>query len=219
LHLKRNLNIMLSIQLPLEKLTYPSSSFDEREQYYLQFLPSTKTEYYKSIFKAHHVSATSKLENTIKFIDISFGESSKEIVNKLGKPRFKIDYEVGNKSIKVLFFKQDFFGIDAVVQFHCLNENFFYGSITIPSLEKEVIETLNDILSLKYGLHVDSKNLNPNEFIVCDRQENKIIFQNFFYPSLIYLDGKILNYGLDEILPAEKTKEEFIKNSAWLTKL
>jgi hypothetical protein len=208
---------MLSLQLPLDRLTYPSS-YEERESYYMQFLPSQKLEYYKNIYQTPVTNNTVSSINNIRFFDIPFNANAQTIVKKLGKYRFKVEYVLNNTQTQILFFKQDFFGVQAVIQIHLINKAYIYGSITIPTLEKDVEQMCIDLLQLKYGLP-NSFIFNANETVITDVETNKIVFDNAFYPSLIYISSATQLLAVETNTSKQISKTQLLQNSEWLSRL
>ena len=106
----------------------------------------------------------------------------------MGTPRLKTSYKKNGFDTTVLFFKKQFYGYKAILQFHLLNNNLIYGCLTIPHHDKKIESTLNKLLSIKYR---DLISAGFDNCIIADDLNNRIVYRNHFDPSLIYIGSNV----------------------------
>jgi len=177
-----------------------SSIYEDRESYYIQFIESTEFEYYLSFFQPKEKDRNVNTDQRIKLFDIDFNSGIEIITQNLGVPRLKVSYKKNGFNTTVLFYKKQFYSHKAILQFHLLNNSLIYGCLTIPHHDKKITATFNKLLSVKYS---DAISTDFENSIISDADNNKILYRNYFFPSLIYVGSNV-----SLIAPAQKDIDE-----------
>ena len=187
-----------------EEFNLSSPVYDDRENYYLQFVESTELSFYLNLYNQEDTLLTVETKQRIKLFEIDFSSSISKIINTLGSPRFKSSYKKDNYDITVLFYRKQFYNYKAILQFHLINDTMVFGSLTIPYHNKKINKIFNKLLSIKYNETL-SKESGDNIYNIKDEENNKIIVKNYFYPSLLYVGN---NIGMISNLQKTSTEKE-----------
>jgi hypothetical protein len=187
-----------------EEFSLSSPVYDDRENYYLQFVESTELSFYLNLYNQEDTPLTVETKHRIKLFDIDFNSSLSVITDMLGSPRFKSSYKKDNYDITILFYRKQFYNYKAILQFHLINDKVVFGSLTIPYHNKKINKIFNKLLSIKYNETI-SKESGDNNYKIKDADNNKIIVKNYFYPSLLYVGN---NIGMIANLQKASTEKE-----------
>jgi hypothetical protein len=121
---------------------------------------------------------------------LAFGCSANEIIREMGRINYKISHQHKNIHITILFFKRGFYRYWSIAQFHLMNNRLVFVKISIPHHSKKIKTTFSKVLSIQYNEGININNI--EDIVITDRMNNKIVYKNFFYPSLLYIGYNII---------------------------
>ena len=71
-----------------------------------------------------------------------------------------------------------------------MNNRLVFVKISIPHHSKKIKTTFSKVLSIQYNEGININNI--EDIVITDRMNNKIVYKNFFYPSLLYIGYNII---------------------------
>jgi hypothetical protein len=190
-----------------DEFSNSAPSYDDRENYYLQFVESTELSFYLNLYNAEDTNKVIPSPHRIKLFDIDFNTNYESLTKSLGNPRFKSSYKKEDYDISILFYRKQFYNYKAILQYHLINDKVVLGSLTVPFHNKKINKIFGKLLAIKYN-EIISKEEVDKSFTIQDEENNKLIFKNYFYPSLLYIGN-----NTNEIISMMKNssdKESFL---------
>lgn len=130
--------------------------------------------------KALNASLTSK---SIQIQNIPFGSSTKQLMQIKGKPNYSQTNDLVLKQTKILYYRENLFGVKCILQFHFLNDALFLGRIELRNNQDGFGEKIEELIKEKYAVN----ELMDNTLI--DGDKNIIQFANSIIPSITYFTG------------------------------
>lgn len=167
---------------------YKRYDHSDREEYYEQFtFPKSILQF----LKWQTDTRTAILLNpglTVRFKNIEFGTSKKQVYEKNGKPRYlRLGGVFAEKKHEIAFYKEMFYDNKLISQLHFIDDLFFYGCHTFRSLPSDNFSLIKKTVLEKYGLrNFDDKNYN----VLTDSHKNQIRFVDNVFLNLVYLSGE-----------------------------
>lgn len=161
---------------------YGYNDYDDREGYYQNLLTERSGE---SLLYWSQLSsrAISNARVEVKFRDIDFQCSPREVRKQLGKPRFVIVNPLVNNH-EIHFYRFQMAHLHSVAALHFLDQQFFMASQTFRQLTAQNYQQIAEVLTAKYGL------LPPPESVaVRDRQNNTVLMTDGLYLTVKYVSG------------------------------
>lgn len=130
-----------------EQFTFPKN-LSELKQWYSVLEPNSDDSGMKP---GNGVSKLWNTGHTIRFRNIEFGSSKKNVFEEKGKPRFlRLGGISGGKKHEIVFYKELQSEQKLISQFHFLDDLFFYGCQTFRYLPRDKFSIINEMLLEKY---------------------------------------------------------------------
>src|SRR5687768_6633771 len=186
------------------------SSYNERDHYYNSLIVKNTVESsYQTVSRSHPGIIESYKD--VVFKDLLWGMTSRDVVHRLGSPRYKVDRLNDLNDHLILFFKREIMDQKTVMQCHFLHNQLYFIHIDfLSSLSKE-ISMIQEMIFKKYAL---GKSLSQQGNCIKDCYQNKLIINNDVILSLSYISGtpsvmKILEKQLQRKMITEKERMQY----------
>jgi hypothetical protein len=180
-----------------------SSFYQERESFYRSFI----NQYYLDF--AHQVLAQEHndpyLSKTlIAPHDIQFGANPRRVIWKIGMPSFQVKDINDFKDHKILFYRTKLLRQKVLIQFHFINNFFYYSQLSFLSHT----EKTNDILfnSIKSKYECPSELQSQGRVVMTDICNNKLIIEKGVYLTVSYITGDVYPQKLMEVQLKQKVE-------------
>ncbi|MGW8124148.1 hypothetical protein ACV07N_15925 [Roseivirga echinicomitans] len=95
------------------------------------------------------------VENTdkcIRFYGVDFGQTSKSVVQHLGKPNYSSRKKSVLKNHKILFYRVTVCKVNCILQLHFLNDEFFLGVLEVKNSNVEIHKEITELVRKKYNI-------------------------------------------------------------------
>lgn len=159
----------------------------------------SKGEYYLSSFSSYTVDKILALfemdadsfmftHQPILFEQLEFGDSESKCISINGKPNFISKDFRGLSGHTIFAYRSFLLGNQALSQLHFINNEFFFGALTISANDSNTSSAVNRLLSEKY---FGGRGLDQALNYIVDRGRNKIIYENYVNITLKYISGKV----------------------------
>ncbi len=160
---------------------YYASIQDTKDEYYRKFVDLISVE---DILNVSTIDPADCIHSAkeIRIFGLSFKDGLARLLKVMGKPRYRIADRILNFDHQVFFYKKDFFGHRALLQFHFLNDTFAYCHISIEGLPEKHQKKLSVMLDEKYNDGKGSSLLR----IISDCHKNFVWIERSVYPAIIY---------------------------------
>jgi hypothetical protein len=185
------------------------SSHSERDQYYQSLVVKNTVESsYKAVSQTHPGIAESYKD--VVFKDLLWGMTSRDVIHRLGSPRYKLDKLNDLSDHQILFFKREIMDQKTVMQCHFLHNQLYFVHIDFLSCLSKELDMIQQMIYRKYGLdHTTGSYSNA----IKDCYQNKLVINNDVILSLSYISGmpsvaKILEKQLQHKTVTQKLKME-----------
>lgn len=199
-----------------EESSSPQSTIT-KEAYYHQFLEPLQLQSYQGLHNTDETFCHINIQKEIHPFHLLFGCDTNVILKKMGAPKHKTSATINGIRFDVLFFKKEFFQYWSIIQIHLLNNRFALAKITVPHHSKNIKTTFCKLLSIKY-----SEAINPNtieNIIVCDESNNRLMYKNFFYPSLLFTASFVQEFKYNEKQQSSSSAKLQEHSKSWYLKL
>jgi hypothetical protein len=168
----------------LQKSLFPH--LKEKEVYYRNLIVKESLESSIETLSRKHPEMIKSFHD-ITFNNLAWGSSEKEIVRKLGDPRYKFQKVNDLDKHVILFFKIQICGHYAILQCHLFeNELYFLHMHVARSLQRDV-RFIEEMIHKKYS----SEEFNPKANTCFeDYFQNKLVIEENVYLNIYYMSGK-----------------------------
>jgi hypothetical protein len=163
-----------------------SSFYQERESFYRSFI----NQYYLDF--AHQVLSQEHREpyltkSLIAPHDIQFGSTPRRVIWKIGMPSFQVKDINDFKDHKILFYRTKLLRQKVLIQFHFINNFFYYSQLSFLSFT----EKTNDVLfnSIKGKYECPNAMESRDRLVMKDIGNNKLIIEKGVYLTVSYITG------------------------------
>lgn len=160
---------------------YYASIQDTKDEYYRKFVDLINVEDILNVSKIDEANSIHS-EEEITIFGLSFKDGSERLLKVMGKPRYRIADLILDFDHQVFFYKKDFFGHRALIQFHFLNDTLAYCHISFEGLPEKHEKKLSAMLDERYN---DGKGDSLTR-IISDCHKNFVWIERSVYPAIIY---------------------------------
>lgn len=160
-------------------------NYQNREDFYQNLFRDDTLERLSLLFQ-HRDSALQTDSLSISFRNISFNSDDKQIIKRLGKPRYQIDNHHKIPGHKVFFYRTGLHHFRAICQLHFLHNHFFLGKYTFRNTSQNNINSVLSVLQKKYFSSVPHNNKLSR---IKDHEGNLIILEKSLHLNVCYLSG------------------------------
>ncbi len=156
-----------------------------------------------SILNKTHLDALST-EKKIQFYGLTFGQSVKSTVQKLGKPNYTDKRKLVSKNQKTIYYRLLIKEVKCVLQMHFYKDQFFFGRMEIRGGNSSIKKDIGQLVCKKYGISQEGWTGS-----IVDIEKNIVTINDNFIPSMSYITGnkKLLDEIRRELTRSEKLKE------------
>jgi hypothetical protein len=123
-------------------------------------------------------------EKQITFYGIDFGNSIKDVINKLGRPNYKTSENRLFNDHRIIFYRLKISSVNCILQLHFINNSFFLGVVEMRTGNKELKESLFDLIKQKYKINESVVNS-----FVQDNSGSRIQVREDVIPYVVYTTG------------------------------
>ena len=131
---------------------------------------------------------TNKLntDKNIRFYGVSFGQTTKEAVQHLGKPNYISRKKSVLKNHKILFYRITVCNVNCILQFHFLKDEFFLGVIEVKNTSIQLHKEITDLVRKKY-------NVQQEDWVgtLVDSEDNTLEIQEGMIQRMTYFSGSL----------------------------
>ncbi len=161
---------------------------------------------FDSILNLNHLESLDT-EKSIQFYGLSFGQSIKETVQKLGKPNYVDHRKFALKHQKTIYYRLTIKEERCVLQMHYYKDRFFFGKMEIKGNNPVAKRDIGQLVCQKYGIAQQDWTGS-----IIDSEQNKILIKENIVPNVCYISGDkaLLNeirLELKSILNAKKYRQ------------
>jgi hypothetical protein len=181
-----------------------SSFYQERDSFYRSFINQYYVEMaHRQLSEEFH--SHSYLTNTIiSPQDIPFGASPRRVIWKAGMPSFQVKDVNDFKNHKILFYRTRLVHEKVLIQFHFINNFFYYSQLSFLCYNEKTDNILADSIRSKYQC---SANFGKDETVLLtDICGNKMIVEKGIYLTVSYISGD--NYPKAQLEEQIRLKNE-----------
>jgi hypothetical protein len=163
-----------------------SSFYQERESFYRSFINQYYLDFAHSVLsQEHHEPYLTK--SLIAPHDIQFGSTPRRVIWKIGMPSFQVKDINDFKDHKILFYRTKLLRQKVLIQFHFINDFFYYSQLSFLSFTDKT----NDILfnSIKGKYECPNAMQDRERMVMTDICNNKLIIEKGVYLTVSYITG------------------------------
>jgi hypothetical protein len=182
-----------------------SSFYQERESFYRSFINQYYLDFaHQVLSQEHHEPYLTK--SLIAPHDIQFGCTPRRVIWRIGMPSFQVKDINDFKDHKILFYRTKLLRQKVLIQFHFINNFFYYSQLSFLSFT----EKTNDILfnSIKNKYECPTATDNRQRMVMTDICNNKLIIEKGVYLTVSYITGD--TYPQKLMAEQLKTKNELV---------
>jgi len=160
-------------------------NYQNREDFYQNLFREDTLERLSRLFK-NQDSAPQNNALSICFRDIPFNCEAKQIIDRLGKPRYQINNEHKISGHKVFFYRTGLYHFRAICQLHFLHDHFFLGKYTFRNTSPDNINNVLSVLQHKYFSSIPHDNKLSR---IKDAEGNAIMLEKSLHLNVRYVSG------------------------------
>ncbi|HEY4110646.1 hypothetical protein [Puia sp.] len=172
-----------------------SSFYQERESFYRSFINQYYLDFAHQVLSQDHQDPY-LTKSLIAPHDIQFGANPRRVIWKIGMPSFQVKDINDFKDHKILFYRTKLLRQKVLIQFHFINNFFYYSQLSFLSFT----EKTNDILfnSIKSKYECPNAMDNRERLVMTDICNNKLIIEKGVYLTVSYITGDTYPQSLME---------------------
>jgi hypothetical protein len=179
-----------------------SSFYQERESFYRSFINQYYLDFaHQVLSQEHHEPFLTK--SMIAPHDIQFGSTPRRVIWKIGMPSFQVKDINDFKDHKILFYRTKLLRQKVLIQFHFINNFFYYSQLSFLSFTEKTNDILFDSIKGKYECP-DALQHNHDRLVMTDICNNKLIIEKGVYLTVSYITGDTYPQTLMEAQLKEK---------------
>lgn len=161
---------------------------------------------FDSILNLNHLESLGT-EKGIQFYGLSFGQSVKATIQKLGKPNYVDNRKLALKNQKTIYYRLTIKEERCILQMHYYKDQFFFGKMEIKGNNPVAKRDIGQLVCQKYGISQQDWTGS-----IIDSNQNKILIKENIVPNVCYISGDkdLLNeirVELTSILNAKKYRQ------------
>jgi hypothetical protein len=183
-----------------------SSFYEERESFYRSFINQYYLDFaHQVLSQEHHEPFLTK--SLIAPHDIQFGSTPRRVIWKIGMPSFQVKDINDFKDHKILFYRTKLLRQKVLIQFHFINNFFYYSQLSFLSFTEKTNDILFNSIKGKYECP-NAMQQNRDRLVMTDICNNKLIIEKGVYLTVSYITGDTYPQTLMEA--QLKTKHELV---------
>ena len=164
-----------------------SSFYQERESFYRSFINQYYLDFaHQVLSQEHHEPFLTK--SMIAPHDIQFGSTPRRVIWKIGMPSFQVKDINDFKDHKILFYRTKLLRQKVLIQFHFINNFFYYSQLSFLSFTEKTNDILFNSIKGKYECP-DAMQHNRDRLVMTDICNNKLIIEKGVYLTVSYITG------------------------------
>src|ERR1700748_3603312 len=126
-----------------------SSIYQERESFYRSFINQYYLDFaHQQLSQEHHDPYLTK--TLIAAHHTQLGDSPRRVIWKIGMPSFQVKNINDFKDHKILFYRTKLLRQKVLIQFHFINEFFYYSQLSFLSFTEKTNDILFNSIKAKY---------------------------------------------------------------------
>lgn len=163
-----------------------SSFYQERESFYRSFINQYYLDFAHQVLSQDHQDPY-LTKSLIAPHDIQFGATPRRVIWKIGMPSFQVKDINDFKDHKILFYRTKLLRQKVLIQFHFINNFFYYSQLSFLSFTEKTNDILFNSIKNKYAC--------PNamecdhRLVLTDICNNKLIIEKGVYLTVSYITG------------------------------
>ncbi|HEY4335419.1 MAG TPA: hypothetical protein VGM89_05965 [Puia sp.] len=182
-----------------------SSFYQERESFYRSFINQYYLDFaHQVLSQEHHEPYLTK--SLIAPHDIQFGCTPRRVIWRIGMPSFQVKDINDFKDHKILFYRTKLLRQKVLIQFHFINNFFYYSQLSFLSFTEKTNDILFNSIKGKYECPTAAEN--RQRLVMTDICNNKLIIEKGVYLTVSYITGDTYPQKLME--EQLKTKHELV---------
>ena len=168
----------------LSKKSFFSSNTGRDHYYNSLIVKNTVESSYKTVSREHPGIIESYKD--VVFKDLLWGMAPRDVVQRLGSARYKVDKLNDLNDHLILFFKKEIMDQKTVMQCHFLSNQLYFIHIDFLSSFSKEVGMIQEMIYKKY---VPGRSLSAQGNCIKDCYQNKLIINNDVILSLSYISG------------------------------
>lgn len=167
--------------------THYNVFYREKENFYRSFINQYYLDFAYQLL--NHEQVNPYATNTIIAPhDIPFGSSPRRVIWKIGMPSFQLKDINDFKDHKILFYKTKLLRQKVLIQFHFINEFFYYSQLSFLSFTEKINTVLSNSIRNKYQCSAPFED--DSKVCMTDICGNKMIIEKGVYLTVSYITGE-----------------------------
>ena len=162
------------------------SLYQERESYYRSFITEYDLDFTHHVLTEEH-QAPFVTKTLISPQDIPFGATPRVVISKTGTPSFEVRDSNDLKDHKILFYHIRLLQEKVLIQFHFIEDFFYYCQLSFLAFTGKTNELLADSIRAKYGY--PGNIARQDQVVIRDTCDNKIVIEQGVYLTVRYVTG------------------------------
>jgi len=163
-----------------------SSFYQERESFYRSFINQYYLDFaHQVLSQEHHEPYLTK--SLIAPHDIQFGCTPRRVIWRIGMPSFQVKDINDFKDHKILFYRTKLLRQKVLIQFHFINNFFYYSQLSFLSFTEKTNEILFNSIKNKYECTTATND--RQRLVMTDICNNKLIIEKGVYLTVSYITG------------------------------
>src|SRR5215467_3842860 len=164
-----------------------SSFYQEKESFYRSFINQYYLDFAHQMLSQEHYDAYLS-KTLIAPHDIQFGASPRKVIWKIGMPSFQVKDINDFKDHKMLFYRTKLLRQKVLIQFHFINNFFYYSQLSFLSFTEKTNDILFNSIKGKYECP-NAMQQNRDRLVMTDICNNKLIIEKGVYLTVSYITG------------------------------
>lgn len=163
-----------------------SSLYQERESFYRSFINQYYLDFAHQVLSQDHY-ASYLTKTLIAPQDIQFGASPRRVIWKVGMPSFQVKDINDFKNHKILFYRTKLLKQKVLIQFHFINNLFYYSQLSFLTFTEKTNNILFDSIKAKYECPENFEE--QDKACMTDICGNRLIIEKGIYLTVSYITG------------------------------
>jgi len=163
-----------------------SSLYQERESFYRSFINQYYLDFAHQVLSQDHY-ASYLTKTLIAPQDIQFGASPRRVIWKVGMPSFQVKDINDFKNHKILFYRTKLLKQKVLIQFHFINNFFYYSQLSFLTFTEKTNNILFDSIKAKYECPENFEE--QDKACMTDICGNRLIIEKGIYLTVSYITG------------------------------
>ena len=185
-----------------------SSLYQERESFYRSFINQYYLDFAHQLLSQEHY-APYLTRTLIAPQDIQFGASPRRVIWKVGMPSFQVKDINDFKNHKILFYRTKLLKQKVLIQFHFINNFFYYSQLSFLTFTEKTNNILFDSIKAKYECPETFEE--QDKACMTDICGNRLIIEKGIYLTVSYITGDV--YPREQMKAQLHEKRELVNRA------